>query len=178
MGHTVIAENLGERLALDIVTWVPAGAPPHKDAEELTPAIHRLNMVKLAIDGNPLFEVFGIELSESQPPWTVDLLGSFKRDYPQDELHLLIGGDSLVDLVNWRNYTRLWELAEIDVAARPGWDSSGVDSEILDNVRIVDCPLVDVSGTEIRRNIAAGRSVEGLVSESVLRYINRYELYR
>ena len=178
-GHISLAENIADALDLDVVVWVPAKNPPHKpDIESITPVAHRLVMVKLIVEMNPIFEVSEIEIDPAQPPWTVFLLEHFKREFPNDELYLLIGGDSLTDFTTWRNYRKLLEMAGICVALRPGWDVSNVDAEVLDHVKIIDCPLVDISATEIRNRVSRGESIDGLVPQAIEDYIIRNRLYR
>ncbi len=177
LGHITIAEHFIEELGLDIVTWIPANVPPHKDKDELSESHHRLAMVKLAIANNPAFEVSDIEINEDQPPWTIFLLRRFREMYPDDKLHLLIGGDSLAEFTTWRDYQKLWEIAEIDVALRPGWELFDTDPEVLENIRVIECPLIDISGTEIRDRARRGESIQGLVPESVREYIIENGLY-
>ncbi|HDR90861.1 MAG TPA: nicotinate-nucleotide adenylyltransferase [candidate division Zixibacteria bacterium] len=177
MGHLIIAQAMVNSLELDILTWVPAKTPPHKDSANLTSAEHRYRMTELAISGNPTFAISDVEMDSNQPPWTKYLLRRFKQDFPDDELFLIIGGDSLAEFHTWRDYRELWQLAKIAVARRQGEDLSGVDREILDNVKIVDTPLIEISATGIRRMIAEGKSIRYLVPETVRIYIEQHELY-
>jgi len=178
LGHLIIAQAMANHLELDIITWVPARTPPHKDSAKLSSAEHRYGMTELAISGNPIFEISAIEMRSNQPPWTKFLLERFRQDFPEDELYLIIGGDSLTEFHTWRDYHELWQLAKIAVAIRPGEDFSLVDREILDNVKIVDTPLIEISATGIRHMVAEGRSIRYLVLESVREYIERNGLYR
>lgn len=177
MGHLIIAQAMVNSLELDILTWVPAKTPPHKDSANLTSAEHRYRMTELAISGNPTFEISDIEMNSDQPPWTKYLLKRFKGDFPDDELYLIIGGDSLAEFHTWRDYRELWQLAKIAVARRPGEDVSGVGTEILNNVKIVDTLLIEISATRIRRMVAEGKSIRYLVSETVRKYIEKHGLY-
>lgn len=178
LGHLIIAQTIANRLELDIITWVPARTPPHKDSTKLSSAEHRYRMTELAISGNPAFEISDIEMNSDQPPWTKFLLERFRQDFPDDELYLFIGGDSLVEFHTWRNYRELWRLAKIAVAKRPGEDVSNVDREILDNVTIVDTPLIEISATGIRRMVSENISIRYFVPEEVRRYIKENKLYR
>ncbi|HHS50486.1 MAG TPA: nicotinate (nicotinamide) nucleotide adenylyltransferase [candidate division Zixibacteria bacterium] len=176
-GHLSLANCCADKIPLDIVHWVPARTPPHKDSSGISPTEHRVAMVMLAIAGNPRFELSRIELSSDQPPWTVFLLERFAREFPDDELHLIIGGDSLAEIHTWRDYRRLWTLAQIDVVARSGWDASAVAEEIFEQVNIVECPSVDISATEIRARISRGESIDRLVPPAVRDYIIENDLY-
>lgn len=149
----------------------------HKDSAEVTSPEHRLEMVRLATKSNPVFEVSEIEFSLEQPPWTVDLLDYFHKTYPEDKLYLLIGGDSLYELPTWKDYKRLWEFTEIDVAPRPGWNIFAADREVLANVRIVRCPIISISASWIRELVRRGESIRYLVPDSVREYIIAKKLY-
>ncbi|MCK5833975.1 nicotinate (nicotinamide) nucleotide adenylyltransferase [bacterium] len=178
LGHLSLAQNIAEYIPLDIVNWVPARIPPHKDVYDILPSKHRVEMVKLAIQDKSLFEICLYELESTQQPWTVFLLERFRREFPNDVLHLLIGGDSLVELHTWKEYDRLWQLAEIDVAVRPGWDIGEVNEGILRHVKLIPCPIVDIEATEIRRMVSRGESIDGLVTDLVKDYIYNNELYK
>lgn len=178
MGHLIIAQAMVNRLGLDILTFVPARTPPHKNPEDLTPARSRYDMVRLAIAGNPAFEISDVEMKSDQPPWTKYLLQRFKLDYPDDELHLIIGGDSLVEFHTWQDYRKLWQLAKIHVAKRPGQVFDYVDDEIMVNVNIVDTPLIDISATIVRDMVYRGESIRYLVPESVREFIEEKGFYR
>ena len=178
LGHISLAKNIADALDLDVVVWVPARRPPHKPNETITPAAQRLAMVELAAEEDPRFEVSEIELDPKQPPWTVFLLERFQKRFPKDKLYLLIGGDSLAEFTTWRDYRKLWKMAEICVALRPGWDISAVDIEILKHVRIVECPAIDISATDIRARVSRGEPIEKLVPPRIAEYIHEKGLYR
>ncbi len=168
---------MADLIPLDTVHWVPAKTPPHKNERAISPAEHRVALLELIIDMDPRWELCRFELESEQPPWTVFLLERFKREYPGDKLHLLIGGDSLAELTTWRDYRRLWELAEIDVAVRPGWKLSEVDEEVVSNVVLIPCPQIEIGSTEIRGRIRRGEPVDGLVPARVLDYIVQNGLF-
>ncbi len=178
MGHLIIAQAMVNRLGLDVLTWVPARTPPHKDSANLTSAEHRYRMTQLAISGNPAFAISDVEMESNQPPWTKYLLKRFRSDFPNDELFLIIGGDSLAEFHTWRDYRELWQMAKIQVAKRPGQVFDYVDDEILVNVNIVETPLIDISATVVREMVYQDESIRYLVSEPVREYIEQKGLYR
>ena len=177
VGHLIIAEHIARRRRLDTVMWVPAKNPPHKDPMNLSPAEDRVEMVRLAIEGNPLFELSTIEMSDDQPPYSVNLLETLQQKYPDDKLYFILGGDSLYELPTWKDYTRLWQLAEICVTPRPGWNIFAVDRDILANVRIVRCPMMNISANWIRELVRRGESIRYLVPEPVREYIMKKKLF-
>jgi nicotinate-nucleotide adenylyltransferase len=101
-GHLLLADQCREQCALDEVWFVPTRTPPHKDASQLTPSRHRVEMLQLATAGMPEFVVSRIELDHDEVSWTVDTLRRLRDQRPGDELFLLIGGDSLREFPTWR----------------------------------------------------------------------------
>jgi nicotinate-nucleotide adenylyltransferase len=174
LGHLALAERAAERLALERVMFVPAARPPHKRRAPLTPARHRLAMVRLAVRGNPRFAVSDLELRRAGPSYTVDTLRALHARHPRARLHLLLGADSLVDLPNWREADAIRRLATLVVAVRPGAaapPARGARVVALDN------PGLDVASHALRATLARGGSARYLVPDAVLRYAARHRLY-
>ena len=107
IGHLIPVEWAADILRLSKVLIVPAKSPPHKDAEQLAASEHRFEMTRLAIEDNPLFELCAVEFDEGQPPYTVALLRRLGELYPDDDLILLIGADSLAELTSWHHFELL-----------------------------------------------------------------------
>jgi nicotinate-nucleotide adenylyltransferase len=116
-GHLLVADDIAETLALDRVLFVPAAAPPHKPAAELAPAAQRFEMARLAIAEHPRFEVSDVELRRSGPSYTVDTLEALR---PRGDLHLIIGSETFLDLLSWREPRRVAALARLVVVPRSG----------------------------------------------------------
>ncbi len=173
LAHLVIAEQARAQAGLDRVLWVPARRSPLKRSESLANEDRRLDMVRLAVEGHPDFEVWEGELRRPPPSWTVDTLEELKREHPDAELFLVIGGDSLESLPRWREPGRIRRLARLLVYPRSG--STPVDDGGVTRLRV---PLLELSSTEIRRRVAAGESIRYLVPDSVREYVDRHGLYR
>ncbi len=178
--HLAMGEAALEQFALDCVLFVPCGAPPHKRPEALSPAEHRLAMVELATAGHPRFFPSRLEIDRPGPSYTVDTVEELLVQPEVRAVYLIIGGDSLAQLATWHRYRDLVRLCELLVAKRPGWPApesvpEGVPRE---RVHILRLPPMDVSATEIRRRVAAGESISGLVPPAVERYIAEHGLYR
>ena len=122
-GHLLVADEIAELLALDRVLFVPAASPPHKPASELAPAAHRFEMTKRAVGEHPRFEVSDVELARSGPSYTVDTLEALRE---RGDLHLLIGSETFLDLLSWREPRRVATLARLIVVPRSG---NGFDPE-------------------------------------------------
>jgi len=187
-GHLIIARSVAEQLHLDRAILLPSASPPHKTAAALLDPQHRLAMVQLAIDGEPLFEVNDHDLTREGPSYTVDTVAHFREELGLDVvLHWLIGADSLVELTSWYRARALVDSCRIVTAARPGWEK--IDFDVLrtrlseDQIAslkagLVDTPHIDISATDIRRRIRAGKSIRYLVPDSVREYIARHGLYQ
>jgi nicotinate-nucleotide adenylyltransferase len=114
-GHLLLADEICEILDLDRVLFVPAAVPPHKPAHDLAPARHRFQMTALAVREHPRFEVSDVELQRAGPSYTVQTLEALQG---RGDLHLLIGSETFLDLLNWREPWQVVRLARLVVVPR------------------------------------------------------------
>jgi nicotinate-nucleotide adenylyltransferase len=161
--------------------FIPAAQPPHRP-KAVAPAQDRLEMCKLAIAGDPRFSVSDIELNRGGPSYTVDTLAELRRLHPGDELFLILGWDAARLFRTWRKPDEVRALASIVVVGRPGSKAPGIDdlkSAGLAGEGVTMCiePTPDISASEIRRAVAAGKSIAGKVPAAVERYIAAHRLY-
>ena len=195
LGHLLMADEMLERLRLDRVVFVPAAAPPHKPASLLAPAEHRYEMVRLAVAGHPGFEVSDLELRRRGPSFTVDTLEALART--GDELFLLVGSETFLDLLSWRLPRRIVELARVVVVPRTGsaFDPEsaaaqkvlreigaerfvGPDDTITPGtVVVVHAASLPISSSDLRARARQGRSLAYRVPDAVVTYIRRHRLY-
>jgi len=176
LGHLRAAENAREALSLHEVLFVPAASPPHKLAGSLSPARDRLAMVALATAGNPSFVPSDVELRRGGPSYTADTLAELKRERPEDELFLIVGSDTLGEMASWHEPARIFALATIAVASRPGMNGALAAPPSARVVR-VEGPGLFLSASEVRRLLREGRSVRYLVPDAVSDYIASRRLY-
>lgn len=185
-GHLIASRAVAEALGLDRVVLIPSANPPHKNGENLASAADRLEMVRLAVAGDRLFEVSDIELLRSGPSYTVDTVAAFGAERPGADLCWIIGADSLPELATWSRVQRLVSMVRMVVAARPGWrtpDLGALRGVVGDEAveRLVasrlETPEIGISASDIRSRVAAGQSVRYLVPESVVAYIASRGLY-
>jgi nicotinate-nucleotide adenylyltransferase len=196
-GHLLLADDVLERLMLDRVLFVPAGLPPHKPAAVLAPAADRYAMVQLATAGHPAFEVSDVEIRRPGPSFTVDTLETLAAS--GDELYVLVGSETFLDLLSWRAPRRIAELARLVVAPRL---SSVFDPEdapaqkvlreldavgfaaVEDPARrervvlIVRATSLPISSSDLRRRARDGQSLAYRVPPAVASYIQGRGLYR
>lgn len=186
LGHLLLAEYCREAVGLDRVWFVPAAQPPHKQSQELTPADKRVEMLRLAIGGHDAFEVCLAEIERGGVSYTWQTLTAIQEQRPGDELFLLIGADTLMDLPNWRNPEKVLQLATPVAVGRAGsqlnWDVLAplVEPERLETFRslAVNMPSIELSSSEIRRRVREGRSIRYQTPRAVEKYIETAGLYR
>lgn len=182
-GHLVAAEEARCQLDLDKVLFVPARVPPHKPAQPISPASHRLRMIELAVASNPYFAVSRIDIDRPSPSYTVHTLESLRAEWGAGPRFFFIEGpDSLSDIVCWYQPQRLIELCELAVVARPGFeiDLDGLERQLpglSDHLHWVDMPLLEISSTDLRARVRAGRSISYFVPSEVETYIRQHGLY-
>jgi nicotinate-nucleotide adenylyltransferase len=173
LGHLIVAEAAADTLSLDEVRFVPTARQPLKDAESQSPVEHRLAMLSAAIDGNPRFRIDAIEVERGGTSYTIDTLCTLRDTFPQDELFFLIGADAARTLASWREVERLPEFATIVSFTREG--AQAPPHPVI--ARSIRVPAIGISGTDIRRSVAAGRSIRYVVPDSVRSYIATHRLY-
>lgn len=183
IGHLIAAEDARAALRLDEVLFVPAGEPWFKSYRRITPARHRLAMVRLAVRDNPRFGVSDMEIRREGPSYTIDTLAELRGERPDAELFVILGVDALREIDRWRQPRRLFQMATVAGMARPGasLDVSVLNSAIpgaSDRIRLVDSALIDISGTDIRRRVADGASIRYHVPSAVEQYIREHNLYQ
>lgn len=171
-------------IGLDKVVFVPTRTGAHR-GEPVGTTVQRATMVRLAIAANPAFAFDESDLAPGATGYTADLLPILQARYPDDELHFIVGGDSLVRSRWNRLENILQQLRSLVVAPRGDVTAIELDAALADvapdlraKVRLLDLPLVAESATLIRSRLAAERSVRYLVPESVYRYIEEWKLYR
>jgi nicotinate-nucleotide adenylyltransferase len=181
-GHLATAEAAMECAHLDRVVFVPSAQPPHR-AAALAPADDRLAMTRLAVGDDPRFEVSDVEVRRGGMSYTADTLAELQRNHPNDQFFLILGWDAARLFRTWHEPDKVTGLASVVIVGRPGMQSpmpSDLDAAGLDPGRVILCllPTPDVSGSGLRRAIAAGESVAGKLSPAVERHIADHDLYR
>jgi len=178
VGHLLLASDARESLRLDNLTFVPAATQPFKVR---TPAVasaqDRLEMVRLAVADDADYRVDNTEIDRKGLSFTVDTLEHIAKKNPGAELFLLLGEDALAGVDQWRNPERIRELATLAVMLRSSTDEA-TGASIAAGVVEVSARRIDVSSTEIRERLRAGKSIKGFVPESVERFIEARGLYR
>ncbi len=176
LGHLILAQDALERAGLDEVIFIPVASPPHKRANDLAPARHRLAMLRAAVRGFPRFRVSAIELDRGGVSYTIDTIRALRRRRPGDRFHFIIGGDTLPELPTWRCIDQLVKLCRFVALERPAAKPFRGAGRIRS--KLVRGHVAEISSTEIRRRVAGGRAIRHLVPEAVALYIRKHGLYR
>ncbi len=177
----MLAHEAAHQLELDRVLLIPAGVAPHRKIDPEPGADVRLEMVRLAGEGDDLLEASDVEVSRDEPSWTFRTLELLNEARPGDEITLLMGADVAESLGSWKNPERVLELADVGVAGRPGTildEAESVLEGLGGRYETIRMPGLGVSSTRVRRRIAAGRPVRYLVPEAVRGLISDRGLYR
>jgi len=190
VGHLWLATLAADALGLERVLFMPAAQPPHKQGHPVSRAEDRLAMTRDAIAGDPLFELCEIEMERPGPSYTVDSLeqllgtGGPLAAYGPSNVVLVMAADSLAQIDTWREPDRILSLAEWAVGPRPG--TGMPERETLERrfgpsasrIHLLTGPGLDVSASEIRERVAAGRAIRYLVPAAVEELITDRSLYR
>lgn len=184
LAHLIIAEQAVVELGLEKIIFIPAGEPWMKSDRQITPSEHRVAMVRLAIDSNPSFSFSTIEVDRKGPSYTVDTLEALAQELGIDtELYLLMGWDSLATVPSWKAPYRISKMARLVSFPRPGFakpDMGALETTmpgIKERMVVMEKPFIGISSSEIRANVAAGKSIRYLVPEKVEQYIRGKRLY-
>ncbi|MFP4106235.1 MAG: nicotinate (nicotinamide) nucleotide adenylyltransferase [Phycisphaerae bacterium] len=189
VGHLIVARAVAESQGYGRVVLMPSATPPHKDGPDAT-AGQRLEMLRLATEGDKLFHVSDLELNMEGKSYTVRTLEELREHRPGTRPCLLIGMDMLEDLPNWYEAQQVVNMTDFAIAARAPWQ--GRLEQILPTLRnafgtekgnelaesIIETPIIEISSTDIRRRLAEGKTVRYLVPDAVEKYIRDQRLYR
>ena len=178
MGHLVLAEQVKEKLKLDQVIFIPCFSPPHKTRKKLSPAKHRFQMTKLALEGNRSFTVSDIEIKKGGLSYTVDTLRELKNRYPRSQIYFLTGSDVVDELNTWKEPEKIYKLAKVVIATRPGFDEFDPENRFAKKSIMVEITGLDISSSKIREKVKKRRSIKYLVPLKVEEYIRKERLYR
>ncbi len=182
LGHLAIAADVAEAFRLERVLFVPANRSPLRGPPTVAPA-ERLRMCELATADNPGFEVSGVELNRPPPSYTMDTIAEVREQYPGQELTIIVGADLAEELGDWRAIKELLASVRMVVVERPGAverdlealaTGLGVEADRLRRHRTAG---LEISSTDIRARIAAGRPYRYYLHPAVWSHIDKFELY-
>ncbi|MDH5605377.1 MAG: nicotinate-nucleotide adenylyltransferase [Anaerolineae bacterium] len=185
LGHLILASESRYQLKLDRMLFVLTPDPPHKRHRQLTPVEDRLAMVAAAVLEDPAFVLSTVEVDRPGPHYAVDTVNLLRKEYPEDALVYMMGGDSLRDLPNnWHRPADFVDACdEIGVMRRLG---DKIDERLLKEqlpglagkLHFVEAPLLEIASRQVRRRVQEGRPYKYYLPEGVIRVIEERGLYR
>lgn len=188
LGHVGVAVAAAGQISAEKVIFVPAKCSPLKGFAPHASDRDRLTMIELTIAGNDLLAVSDSELKRPAPSYTLDTVRLFKKQFgPDRPIHWLLGADSIGDLVHWYKIRELIDECHLTTMQRGGYEAPDFDrfEAVWGPQRVaklkrdmIQTPRIEVSSTEVRRRLAAGESVEGMLHPAVIEYIRQHGLYR
>lgn len=174
IGHLLAATDAFDALALDRLTFIPAGLQPLKGNRAIATPAQRLRMVELMADGDRRFGVSAIEVRRPGPSYTIETLECLAADAPSVQRFLIVGADVLRSFAEWRDPQGIARLATIVVLKR---GSGSLETGVVPTT-VVESRRIDISSTEIRDRVRVGRPIRGFVPDAVADYIFSEKLYQ
>ena len=172
IAHLIMAEQARVQLGLDKVYFLPSHIPPHVDEKKTIDANIRVEMTRLAIQDNIYFDIETIELERKEKSYTYDTIQLLKKQNPNTEYYFIIGGDMVDYLPTWHRVDELVHEVQFVGVERPGYEK-----ETPYPVLWITAPKMDISSTQIRKNVLFQQSIKYLVPELVEAYIAEKGLY-
>ncbi|WIM67156.1 nicotinate-nucleotide adenylyltransferase [Corynebacterium breve] len=178
-GHLVAASEVADRFDLDEVIFVPTGEPWQKADKKVSKSEDRYLMTVIATASNPQFSVSRVDIDRPGPTYTIDTLQDLRQKLPNDELFFITGADALASILSWRDWDKMFDLAEFVGVTRPGYVLSEemLPEEHHDRVHLIDVPAMAISSTDCRDRAKVGRPVWYLVPDGVVQFIAKHNLY-
>jgi nicotinate-nucleotide adenylyltransferase len=198
VGHVESARLVHRLFALDRTILVPSGTPPHRQLPSVS-RFHRFAMAALAVTGIAGLEVSDLEIGDQAPSYTSSTLDKLHGEgLAPAQIFFITGADAFAEIATWHRYPEVLDLARFVVVSRPGLsarllparlpqlalrmleidrDDLYADDDAEPRIYLVDEPTPQVSSTDIRRRLAGGESIAGLVPEPVRAYIVQHNLY-
>jgi len=188
LGHTTVASAAAQYIRAEKTIFIPAKRSPLKSFSPHASDIDRLEMLKLAIAGNEIFEASDCEIKRQSPSYTLDTVRKFQAACGGGgSIYWLIGADSIEELVHWHDIVELIDECNLAVMYRAGFDKPDFTGyqklwgrERIEKLQrnIVQTPLINISSTQVRKRLAAGQEVAQILHPTVVSYIRKHGLYK
>jgi len=177
IGHTVLANYICEYCDIDEVWFSVSPENPLKETVGMASDEHRMEMVRLALEGYPRFLLCDIEMHLPRPSYTIHTLEALKKQYPELSFVLMIGADNWDIFSLWKEPERIIQEFGLIIYPRKGCGETlkGVDRP---NVTLIDAPEIEISSTYIREAFVQGKNPRFFLSEKVYEYIRKHQIYK
>ncbi|MFN0081525.1 MAG: nicotinate (nicotinamide) nucleotide adenylyltransferase [Ferruginibacter sp.] len=174
IGHLIIANHIAYNEEVDEVWFIISPHNPLKKAAGLLNEHHRYDLVKRAVEDEKKLKVSNVEFNLPKPSYTIDTLLYLTEKYKNHHFTLIIGSDSYQNIEKWKNYKQIILNYNILIYLRPSYP---VNTTLPQNIKIADAPLLEISSTQIRKNIKDKKSIRYLVTDKVLVEIDEKGYY-
>ncbi|MEN8250526.1 MAG: nicotinate (nicotinamide) nucleotide adenylyltransferase [Bacteroidota bacterium] len=175
IGHLAIANFIIEFTNLEQLWFVVSPHNPLKEKKSLLKDYHRLEMVRLAIEGDDRFRASDIEFKLPTPSYTIDTLAYLEEKYPDREFQLVMGADGLRTFHKWKHADLITQKYHRLIYPRPGIDPNLIAA--TPNATLVEAPLMEISSSFIRKAIKEGKDVLHLVPAKAYTYMREMHFY-
>lgn len=175
IGHLIIANHILNETDINRLWFVVSPHNPFKNESSLLNEYQRLNLVQLAIEDDVRLKASDIEYGLPKPSYTSTTLAFLSEKYPDYNFRIIMGSDSFQNLNKWKNPEYIINNYEIYIYKRPGFE---VVNNFNAKIKVMDAPLLELSATQIRQNLKAGKSVRYMLPDNVLVEIEKSGYYR
>ncbi len=175
IGHLIIANHILNETDINRLWFVVSPHNPFKNESSLLNEYQRLKLVQLAIEDDVRLKASDIEFGLPKPSYTSTTLAFLSEKYPDYNFRIIMGSDSFQNLNKWKNPEYIINNYEIYIYKRPGFE---VVNNFNAKIKVMDAPLLELSATQIRQNIKAGKSVRYMLPDNVLVEIEKSGYYR
>lgn len=183
-GHLFLAENAYEQIGLDQVIFMPSKNPPHKAKPENITDQQRVDMISLAIQDNPHFQLSSLELNRDGMTYTADTLTILTRDDSSNEYYFIVGADSLFMMQNWMEPQTIFRLCTVVAASRDHAEKNEIQLQVdflkkmyAADILLIEMPTIQISSASIRDRVAVDKTIRYYVPDLVNEYIINNKLY-
>ena len=176
VGHAIIANYISQHTDLDQLWLMVSPENPFKSGMKMAGEMHRLRMTELVTSRLDNVVTSAFEFTLPRPSYTIDTLNALQQKFPDDELYLVIGADNWVAFDRWRSHQEIVEKYHIIIYPRQGYEVA-IPEELKSRVQLVNAPLIEVSSSYIREQLANEGNACFYVPDEVMAYIERHRLY-
>lgn len=176
IGHLIIAGYMQQYTDLEEVWFVVSPHNPLKEIVDLLDEQDRFEMVKIAIENNPVFRASDIEFGMPRPSYTIDTLKKLEGEHPDRKFVIIAGTDIFREFHRWKNYRLLLKNYHFYIYPRPGFDPAEYKRHYA--VLTIDAPLLEISSSFIRQSIRIEKDVRYMLPEKVWKYVQVKGFYR
>ena len=175
IGHLIIATYVINTTPMQQIWLVVSPQNPLKPSKTLLNEYHRLHLVQSSLEGENKIRASNIEFQLPKPSFTIDTLIHLQEKYAQHQFSIVMGSDSFCNLPKWKNYEKIIKDYSFYIYKRQGYE---IDNNLGAQVQVLDAPILQISSTQIRNLIKAGKSIRYLVPDVVKEEIERNGYYR